>query len=62
MDAKKQSSLNLKNFESIDSSDKSKDFIDALIEFDRSKEIQELKTLANEKIQPQPNLQILDAG
>ena|SRR3990167_8027446 len=59
---KANSSLNLKTFESIDESDSSEAYINALITFDAIEQMQVLKKIAIQKMQLQAGMRVLDAG
>lgn len=54
--------LNLKTFESIDASDSSEAYINALITFDAIEQMQVLKKIAIQKMQLQTGMRVLDAG
>ncbi|MED7788966.1 methyltransferase domain-containing protein [Francisella sp. 19X1-34] len=56
------SSFNIKKFENIDASNQSQTFIDALEKFNSTKQIQELKQIARDKIKSFDRATILDAG
>lgn len=56
------SSFNIKKFESIDASNQSQIFIDALEKFNSTKQIQELQQIARNRIRDFDNTTILDAG
>ncbi|MED7820242.1 MULTISPECIES: class I SAM-dependent methyltransferase [unclassified Francisella] len=56
------SSFNIKKFESIDASNQSQVFIDALEKFNYTRQIQELNQIAKSKIKELDKATILDAG